>query len=185
MRTNYFFLLFAVFTFTNLCNAQVQEPDFAGEAILIFSDNTSFPLDKEIGEIKQGMSWSSNSWDALSIYISGGKSSIRIPKNNTGIKLVVRATDNNSDPMSIVSVYKLKAKKKKRFVVVSEDNSGTLMRSTTNTKGMVKFSGKKYGESSYLLSTRSLEPGEYGILVSNPNSVDEKRVILSCFGVDK
>ena len=67
---------------------------------------------------------------------------------------------------------------------MSEDNSGTLMKSRTNSKDMVRFNGKKYGESSYLIELKNLKPGEYGIIVSNPNNRDEKRTVVSCFGVD-
>jgi hypothetical protein len=29
-----------------------------------------------------------------------------------------------------------------------------------------------------------MEPGEYGVVVSNPNNRDEKRIVVSCFGID-
>lgn len=48
----------------------------------------------------------------------------------------------------------------------------------------VDFTAKKYGESSYLIEINHLEPGEYGITVTNPNNKDEKNLIVSCFGID-
>jgi hypothetical protein len=164
---------------------QVIEPDFIGNAYLIKTDNSNVPLDKEFGDFTSGMSWSSNSWNARSLEIAGGKANTRFPSGKP-LQLVVRAVDNNSDPLTIISIYKLKAKKKTRSVVLSEDNSGTLMKSRThNAKNMVRFSGKKYGTSSYLINLEGLKVGEYGIIVSNPNNRDEKRVVVSCFAIDK
>lgn len=68
--------------------------------------------------------------------------------------------------------------------MISKDNSGTLMKSKTNSKELVRFSGKKYGSSSYLIELKDLAVGEYGIVVSNPNSRDEKRTVVSCFAID-
>ncbi len=163
--------------------AQVQEPDFIGESYLLKSDSSSVPLDKEIGDFTSGISWSSNSWNALSLEITGGKAQTRFPIG-APLKLVVRAVDNNSDPLTIISIYKLKAKNTTRTIVMSEDNSGTMMKSRTNSKGMIRFSGKKYGTSSYLITLNDLKAGEYGIIVSNPNNRDEKKVVVSCFAID-
>lgn len=164
--------------------AQVSEPDFVGEAYLLKADGSYVQLDKEIGDFTSGVSFSSNSWNALSLEIAGGSAKSRLSSNEP-FQLVVRAVDNQSDPLTIISIYKFKAKKKTRSIVISEDNSGTLMKSRTNSKGMVRFSGKKYGSSSYVITLKDLELGEYGIVVSNPNSRDEKRVVVSCFAIDK
>ena len=163
--------------------AQVTEPDFVGESFLLKSDGTTVPLDKEIGDFTSGVSWSSNSWNALSLEIVGGKAQTRFTSSEP-LQLVVRGVDNNSDPLTIISIYKFKAKSKTRTVVISEDNSGTLMKSRTNSKGMIRFTGKKYGASSYLITLTGLKPGEYGIVVSNPNNRDEKKVVVSCFAID-
>lgn len=163
--------------------AQVSEPDFVGDAYLLKTDGSYVQLDKEIGDFTSGVSWTSNSWDALSLEVAGGKSQTRF-SSDEALQLVVRAVDNNSDPLTIISIYKFKAKKKTRSVVISEDNSGTLMKSRTNSKDMIRFSGKKYGTSSYLITLKGLEVGEYGIVVSNPNNRDEKRVVVSCFAID-
>lgn len=163
--------------------AQTNEPDFIGEAYLLSDQGERTPLDKEIAAYTAGVSWKANSWNALSLEITGGKAQTRVTQGRP-IKLIVRAKDNNSDPLSFIKVYRLKAKKKKRMTVLSEDNSGTLMKSRTHTKNQLSFIGEKYGTSSYLLTIKGVETGEYGIVVSNPNNIDEKRTIVSCFGVD-
>ncbi|MDR5591582.1 hypothetical protein [Christiangramia sp. SM2212] len=45
------------------------------------------------------------------------------------------------------------------------------------------FQGKKFGESSYIITVPEIEDGEYGIIVKNPNSLDEKSTIVSTFGI--
>jgi hypothetical protein len=176
-------MIIILFQFSHIM-AQIIEPDFTGEAFVLNSDGSIIPLEKEIGDFTAGISFSSNSWNALSLEINGSESKIRFKKNDP-LQIVIRAVDNNSDPLTIISIYKLNSKKKVRTVVLGEDNSGTLMKSRTNSKDMIRFNGKKYGESSYLLTLNNLIPGEYGIIVSNPNNKDEKRTIVSCFGIDK
>ncbi len=178
MRTLLLILLLAVGIF-----AQQNEPEFIGEAFVLRAEGSHVQLDKEIGDFPAGISWSANSFNALTLKISGGKASGRF-KASEPLQLVVRAVDNNSDPLTIVSIYKFKAKKNSRSVLLSKDNSGTLLKSKTNSKDMLRFSGKKHGESSYLIELKDLLPGEYGIVLSNPNSRDEKRVVVSCFAIE-
>lgn len=173
-----FFLLFQPFVV-----AQIKEPDFIGDAYLLKKSGERIPLDKEIAAFTQGASFQENSWNALSLEINGGQAKTRIPAGSS-IQLIIRAHDNNSDPLSFISIYRFQAKKKKRFTVLSEDNSGTYMKSRTHTKNQLVFVGEKYGNASYLLLINDIEPGEYGIVVSNPNNVDQKRTVVSCFGVD-
>jgi len=177
-------ILAVILLSTSPAMAQVSEPDFVGESYLLKSDGSYIQLDKEIGDFTSGISWSSNSWNALSLEIVGGKAQTKIPLGQP-MQLVVRAVDNNSDPLSIVRIYHFKAKKNKRSVVISEDNSGTLMKSRTNSKDELRFSGKKYGLSSYLIAINGLPVGEYGIVVTNPNNKDEKRIVVSCFAITK
>lgn len=164
-------------------SAQENEPEFVGEVFVVDSQGIIKQLDKEIAAFTRGVSWQANSWDALSLEVEGGKAKTRIAKGQS-VKLIVKAANNNSDPLSIISIYRFKAKKKKRTTVLSENNSGTLMKSRTHTKNQLYFTGKRYGSSSYLISIDDIEVGEYGILVANPNNVDEKRAVISCFGVD-
>lgn len=163
--------------------AQVIEPDFVGEAFCLKNDGATISLNKEIADYTSGMSFSSNSFNALSIEIRDGKARTRFSASEQ-LKLVVRAADNNSDPLTIITIYKFKAKSNKRTVVIGEDNSGTVMKSKTSSKDMIRFDGKKFGTSSYLIELNNLKPGEYGIIVSNPNNRDEKKTIVSCFGID-
>lgn len=161
----------------------VREPEFAGEVIGLRADGSTIKLEKEYGDITSGISWSENTWDARRLEIKGGRSAIRF-KAGDAVRLIVRASDNNSDPMAVISIYRLRPKKSSRTVLLGKDNSGTFLKSRTNAKALVKFDGRKFGAASYLIEISNPEAGEYGIVVSNPNSKDEKRLVVSCFGVD-
>lgn len=180
----HFFVLLIVAFCSTISYAQTPEPEFIGEVYWEKTDGSYVKLGKEIGAYTSGVSWKYNSWNALSIELTGKNAKVRVPSGET-IKFIIRAVDNNSDPISIITVYRFDAKKKKRKTVIAEDNSGTLMKSRTHTKNQLVFSGKKYGTSSYMIVIDDALVGEYGIVIANPNSVDEKRTIVSCFGVDE
>lgn len=159
-----------------------QEPEFIGEVNALKSDGAFVSLDKEIGDFKSGFSWSHNSAKATWLVIAGGGAKSRF-RSGDKLELVVRAVDNNSDPLTIVTIYRFKAKKKSRSVLLGEDNSGTLLKSRTNSDDIIRFRGKKFGTTSYLIALNDLPVGEYGIVVANPNNRDEKRSVVSCFAI--
>lgn len=164
--------------------AQTPEPEFIGETYWEKTDGSYVLLGKELGAYTSGMSWKSNSWNALSLELTGKNAKVRIPAGESA-RFIIRSVDNNSDPISMIRIYKFDTNRKKRKTVLSEDNSGTLMKSRTHTKNQLVFSGKKYGSSSYLIALDDLKPGEYGIVITNPNNVDEKRTVVATFGVEK
>lgn len=176
--------IIAILCFTPKGQAQITEPKFIGEAVMVLPDSTSKKLDKEFAQFRSGISWSTNAWDALYLKIESGKAALRLPKGSQPI-IIVKAADNNSDPMSIINVYKFKAKKNKRETMIARSNEGTTGSSYNVTKNLIPFSGDKYGDSSYIIELPQLEPGEYGIIVTNPNSLDQKRAVVSCFAIDK
>lgn len=177
-------VLFALLVLPSSIFSQVFEPEFVGEAYWVKGEGDFVKLGKEFGAYTEGISWKSNSWDALSLELTGPNANLRIPADEN-IRIIIRGVDNSSDPLSIIKVIKFDAKKKKRSTVLSEDNSGTLMKSRTNVKNQMMFDGKKHGSSSYMISLDALQKGEYGVIISNPNSVDQKRTVVACFGVDE
>ena len=150
-----YFLLYVLTLTSTVITAQVTEPDFIGEVLLLNEDSSLTQLDKEIGDLVSGISWSTNSWDALTLEVNGSKSQLRLKLKS--LQLIVRAVDNNS---------------------------GTLLKSKTHSENIIRFSGKRYGNSSYIINLEDLETGEYGVLVLNPNSNDQKRIVISCFSID-
>lgn len=80
-----------------------------------------------------------------------------------------------------MKIIKFDINKKRRTATKTSVNSfGT---TNQNTLDFVKFNAKKYGDKSYLITVDNLNHGEYGIIVSNPNQIDEKQLVISTFAV--
>jgi hypothetical protein len=161
------------------------EPDFVGEAALLNADSTTVLLEKSAVQLKTaanaGMVLAGIGSYKTKMALKGCCSGVRAKSGN--IQVIVRAVDNNTDPLSIIQVIKFDTSKKERKAELSSVNTfGTVSK---NNMKMLTFTGKKFGTSSYLLTISDVPPGEYGIIVRNPNSLDEKATIVSCFGVDE
>lgn len=160
------------------------EPEFIGEALLIRGDSTTNQLEKTLATytVKANATMYIFGMGTVKarIEVPGAKSAVRT--NSGDISLIVRANDNLSDPMSIISVFKYNIKKGKRRAEIA--SAGTFTGTASGNLNAVGFTSKKYGESSYMITIPALAEGEYGIIVSNPNARDSKSVVVSSFGVD-
>ncbi len=178
-------LLFTLALFTvNLSAQEFEEPEFIGECLLIKSDGTAVPLEKQLSQSRTvastGLIMTGIGKVRNQIQIDGCCSSIKIHRNDD-IKIIIKNSDNLSDPLSIIKIFKFEKKKKfRRAEVAAVSSLGSAKR---NNLDYVSFTGKKYGTSSYILTLGSLEPGEYGITISNPNNIDEKQTVVSAFAV--
>lgn len=166
-------------------SAQENEPEFIGEVNLVKNDQSVTLLDKENVQIKTKA--------GASLYLVGigsvkSRITIKSPKASARVSkgeqfsLIVRAVDNNSDPLSVISLFKFEVKGKQRRAEMAKSN--TFGGTSSGNMDHVKFQAKKYGSSSYILTIPSVETGEYGIMVHNPNDKDEKAAIVACFGID-
>jgi len=185
MKCKVSFLLVLFALMSGMAVAQQLEPEFVGEVNYLKDAKTVVPLEKQrtVLKTKAGASVYLTGIGKVKsrINVSGGKSPVRVPASGK-LQFIVRAVDNNSDPVSIVNVFRFKAGSKVRKAEISSASSfgGT----SQNNLDYVSFTAKKYGTSSYLIEIASVEPGEYGITVTNPNARDEKNMVVSCFGAD-
>jgi len=160
-------------------NAQkvtVPEPEFAEETIMLLSDSVGSLLKRENGTIKTKA--------GASLYLTGigkvktrltlaGPQSVNKVNGASTTRLIIKAKDNNTDPNSFVNVFKFDIyKNKERRYQLAE--SGTLSKTETNNLSSVEIKAKKYGESSYLIQIDDLTPGEYGIVLGDPNNQNTK-----------
>lgn len=75
-----------------------------------------------------------------------------------------------------------KTTKKFRRATTATDNGFT--GTSKSNKLDIPFDAKKFGASSYWVKISTpLQPGEYGIIVSDPNSNTEKQAVVSTFAV--
>lgn len=175
MKKVLLFLSFCVFVICSKAQVTVAEPDFAEQTIVLTSDSEGVLLPRESGAIKAKA--------AASLYLTGigkVKSRITLDGNTSKVKVaqqnpvrfIVRGVDNLTDPKSFISFFKFEVKKKKRQAQIAE--VGTFSGSSVNSLSNIDFNAKKYGKSSYLIVIDDLEPGEYGIVLGDPNKLTEK-----------
>lgn len=176
---------FAITVFAITANAQkIEEPEFIGESLLVKSDNSTVPLEKQLSQgrtvASTGLILTGIGKVRQQIQIDGCCANVKFAKNDD-VKIIVRNTDNLSDPLSIIKVFKFEPKKKFRRAELASASS--LGSSKNNNLDYIAFSGKKFGTNSYILKLSTIEPGEYGIIISNPNALDQKQTVVSTFAV--
>lgn len=189
MMKRLLFIGLSLFVATGILRAQeidVAEPDFIGE---VFAVN---PEDGSVAKLEKQTVMLQSKVNATGIMFGIGKSktklvidgpsaAVRLDRSKP-IYLVVKAVDNQTDPMAIINIFGFESTKKQRLAETASVSSFGSVKS--NKLNYVPFTGKKYGESSYLLTLDKREPGEYGITVQNPNNRDEKNVIVATFAIE-
>ena len=109
--------------------------------------------------------------------LKGAQSPVRLRKSD-GIAFIIRVPDNLIDPMSVISVFRFKVKKKMRIAEYA--SVGTFGDQQRNTPERQPFTSRRFGSSSYLIILKGVETGEYGITVDALGSLN-----VSTFGVDE
>lgn len=161
-----------------------QEPEFIGEVNIMYNDSIKL-LDKEY------MAISSKADASLVLFGIGSinteivvprkSAKTRVPEN-TELHIIAKASDNLSDPMSVIRVFQFEAYHSSRKALIA---TADVFGSSNNKFNSLTFHASKYGKSSYDIKISSLPVGEYGVIVSNPNNRDSKSALIYCFGVGK
>jgi hypothetical protein len=162
--------------YVNAQEVKVDEPEFAEETLLLVSNSEGVLLKRENGTIKTKA--------GASLYLTGigkvksrltlsGVRSVNQAKGSSTTRLIIKAKDNNTDPNSFINVFKFEIynNKERRYQLAE---AGTLSKTETNNLSSVDYKAKKYGESSYLIQIDDLTPGEYGIVLGDPNNQNTK-----------
>lgn len=165
---------------------EVAEPDFIGEAIVVKSDNSTVMLEKTISQLRTAsnaaMIITGFGSVVTKLMVNGCCAKNRFPSSEP-IKIIVKAVDNNTDPLAIVKIFKFDTYKKNRKAELSATN--VFGRTKSNNLKYLPFTAKKHGTASYIITLSEQPEGEYGITVSNPNNLDEKSLVVSSFAFDK
>ena len=162
-----------------------KEPEFVNSYCILTSESSLEILPTEIGTInsyqnnspklssvvdkvspKQSVAMDSiPSTNEMDIVLKGPHSSYVIPKDMKTISLVIKAKDNESDPMELYRIVRFNASKKDRRIQWMEFSPTLLGSEKAQKSGYVNFVAHKYGSQSYILTLPENEmiPGEYGI----------------------
>src|SRR5574344_279411 len=109
-----------------------------------------------------------------------GATSNCVGSSTNDYRLIVKAANNNQDPNSFIQILKFEVNGNKRRCVIAKSN--TFGGSQAGAEEVVTFQGKKYGSSAYLLNIPS-NPGEYGVIVTDPNNKTEKNMTVYCYSI--
>ena len=111
------------------------------------------------------------STNEMDIVLEGPHSSYVIPKDMKTISLVIKAKDNESDPMGLYRIVRFNGSKKDRRIHWMGFPPTLLGSEKAQKSGYVNFVADKYSLHSYILTLPENEmiPGEYGIFLSAVN----------------
>lgn len=185
MRLMIFTLFFSFINIFAIAQSTVTEPEFAGEAVVLKKDSTTQILEKQTVQTKTkagaGLFLTGIGKVKTKITNEGCCSPVRL-RSNEPLTFITRAVDNVTDPLAVVTVFKFESSKKDRKAEIA--SAGTFSGVSQNNLTMVSFNAKKFGTSSYLLKIDPQQPGEYGIIIRNPNNLNQANLIVACFGID-
>ena len=168
----------------------IKEPEFINSYCIMTSDDSFESLPREIGTIKRHENIVSNATGGVGnvsssvttagelagskgkdIVLEGGHSSYVVPKDMKTISLVIKAKDNELDPMGLYLIVRFNASKKDRRIQWMDFSPALLGSEKAQKSGYVNFIAHKYGEQSYTLKfpEKEMIPCEYGIFLSAVN----------------
>lgn len=171
----------------------IKEPEFINSYCIMTSDDSFEVLPKEIGTInsyqnnspKQSVAMDSiPSTNEMDIVLKGPHSSYVIPKDMKTISLVIKAKDNESDPMGLYRIVRFNTSKKDRRIQWMEFSPTLFSSKKAQKSGYVNFIAHQYGSQSYTLTFPEYEmiPGEYGIFLS---AVNGTTIPIGTFSIPK
>ena len=196
-------IVLLLFLFKGLRSSSTNEPEFINSYCIMTSDDAFVVLPKENGTIKSHQKIVSNATGGvgnvsssvttagalagtkgMDIVLEGGHSSYVVPKDMKTISLVIKAKDNDIDPMELYRIVRFNGSKKDRCIQWMEFSPALLGSEKAQKSGYVNFIAHKYGEQSYILTLPEKEmiPGEYGIFLSTVNGTT---ISVGTFGISK
>lgn len=144
-----------------------SEPDFEMEPYVFNSADSTFetplPCESAYSKAKAGASLYLTGIGKVKsyYYIKGLKSSLQIDKNKSNIII----NTGGVSPQQTISIIKLEQLQSKRRWKTGE--AGSFTGASANEDNSVVLKYKKFGKNSVIISTKSLEPGEYCLAITN------------------
>jgi len=197
------FINLVLLAFKFLTRSPIKEPEFINSYCIMTSDDSFESLPREIGTIKRHENIVSNATGGvgnvsssvttagalagtkgMGIVLEGGHSSYVVPKDMKTISLVIKAKDNDIDPMELYRIVRFNGSKKDRCIQWMEFSPALLGNEKAQKSGYVNFIAHKYGEQSYILTfpEKEMIPGEYGIFLS---AVNGTTIPIGTFSIPK
>jgi hypothetical protein len=176
--------IFTLFFALTASAQKIKEADFTGNVRAFMPDSTIVQLDKTNVQVKTKATGSKIWWG-----IGSSKAFIEVPgneakakfKTDSGFQLVVKVSDNNIDPSSVVMLFKMEVKGKNRRGQMGKVNN--FMGNSVQGFEQINYEGKKFGKSSYIIDPGTLPVGNYGVVVLNPDKPNDTNLIVYSFDI--
>lgn len=158
------------------------EPEFNDQACILNADSTTTMLPMESVRMKGKSTYyglipipGSGLLDKNKMYLEfqGEKSTVTIKPGT--VNIILKEKENGDDPRSSLGFMTLEVKKKKRRAEWM--SFGLLQGSKMDTQGSNQYEVRKFGKSSYLITIRNLQPGQYALGVKSG-------MAMATFGVE-
>ena len=181
-------ILLIVFTMafaSLLCKGQQFEPKWVGQVVLLNTENgdtIALPAEKANVQIKTSQSAGRILVGIgnvrRKVIIQGSKSTTQTHPERP-VTLIVKCKDNLTDPSSFIQVIKFEETRKERRTELAKEN--WLGSTSEGNMKIIPFEADTYGTSSYILKLAP-QSGEFGVIVHNPDVMDEKVPVFYCLG---
>lgn len=101
----------------------------------------------------------------MDIIFRGKSSSYCYQDDGNDVRILIKAENNEEDPLGIYRIVKFNTNKKERRIQWIEFEPSFLGSDEASNGGFLNFTGHKYGNQSYLLTipAEEIDKGEYGI----------------------
>ena len=135
----------------------VTEPEFDQEIAVVTSENSSVLLPLEHGKVKTssniGLAMLGIEKTSMYLEFEGAMSPVTLSRvaYNGDLHCILSWKDNDVNPKRIIQILPLEIKKNRRIYNGLKSNSFTST-SEAFTQNSVKFTAKRYGEHSYLIT---------------------------------
>ncbi|MGM9823967.1 MAG: hypothetical protein ACI30Q_06300 [Muribaculaceae bacterium] len=135
----------------------VTEPEFDQEIAVVTSENSSVLLPLEHGKVKTssniGLAMLGIEKTSMYLEFEGAMSPVTLSRvaYNGDLHFILSWKDNDLNPKRIIQILPLEIKKNRRIYNGLKSNSFTST-SEAFTQNSVKFTAKRYGEHSYLIT---------------------------------
>jgi hypothetical protein len=169
-----------------------SEPNFIGEVLACIDGKQTILLPKEKVNGLEGLTlmFVNFGYSNSELYINNPTSLAEFDVEDN-LTFIVKSVNQNLDPQAYLKIIRLGCPKNDNRRVYSSTVTniyhGALVnvRETNFIQPLVSFIAEKYGESSYLVKTEKLIPGQYAIVTASPNNIKEVSDIFATFGLIK
>lgn len=142
------------------------EPEFNGQAAILNDDSTTTMLPDENAKTKGGTN--ALNYVPLGGFFAKDKTYLTFEGTESkawtkpgDVRIILKAKDNDDDPKGIVGFETLEVKKKYRRCLWMSFN--VIQGLSMDSKGSANYTVRKFGKSSYLITVKDLQPGQYAI----------------------